>query len=108
MLTVRRAEAHSHRNKGWEDFTDAVIRDLNVNTAGVVFLLWGGPAQKKKKLINPAKHHIVTAPHPSPLSAHRGFFGSKCFSKANELLRGQGSSEIDWNSVSAEGADVAE
>jgi uracil-DNA glycosylase len=96
VLTVRAHEAHSHRNRGWEIFTDAVIRVLNEREDPVIFLLWGRPAQEKEKLISNPKHHILKAPHPSPLSAHRGFFGCKHFSKTNEILRLMGKREINW------------
>ena len=86
VLTVREGEAHSHRNKGWEKFTDEVIRKLSEREKPVVFILWGRPAQEKKKLIDVSKHAIVESFHPSPLSASRGFFGSKPYSKANTVL----------------------
>ena len=84
VLTVREGQAHSHRNKGWETFTDEVIRKLSAPEKPVVFILWGRPAQEKKKLIDVSKHAIVESFHPSPLSASRGFFGSKPYSKAND------------------------
>ncbi|BCB05991.1 uracil-DNA glycosylase [Bacillus sp. KH172YL63] len=96
VLTVQDGKAHSHRGKGWERLTDQVISLLNERDKPVVFMLWGKPAQGKKKLIDASKHFIVTAPHPSPLSAHRGFFGSRPFSQANGFLREQGMGEIDW------------
>ncbi len=95
-LTVRARQAGSHQNKGWEKFTDAAISSLSEQRAGLIFLLWGSYAQSKAALINTSKHHILTAPHPSPLSAHRGFSGCKHFSLANGLLRQQGKEEIDW------------
>ncbi len=95
-LTVRANTAGSHQNKGWELFTDAVIKKLSDEKSGLVFLLWGNYAIAKQALIDPTKHHILTAVHPSPLSAHRGFFGCKHFSMTNEILRGQGKAEIDW------------
>jgi len=95
-LTVRDHQAGSHQNKGWEQFTDAVIKILSDKKAGIVFLLWGKFAISKKKLIDTSKHHILTSVHPSPLSAYRGFFGCKHFSKTNELLAKQGDKEIDW------------
>ncbi len=95
-LTVRARHAGSHQNKGWEQFTDAAINALSEQRSGLVFLLWGSFAQAKAALINKSKHYILTAPHPSPLSAHRGFFGCKHFSKTNTLLRKQGKEEIDW------------
>lgn len=96
MLTVRQANAHSHAKKGWESFTDELIRAVSAQRSGVVFLLWGRPAQSKAKLIAKAKHHILQAAHPSPLSASRGFFGCKHFSKTNGLLRDAGIRPIDW------------
>lgn len=97
VLTVRDGEAHSHKGVGWETFTDTVIQSLNEKDEPVVFLLWGRPAQSKLPLIDTTKHHVLTSAHPSPLSARRGFFGSKPFSKTNELLRSAGRSEIDWS-----------
>ncbi len=97
VLTVREGEAHSHKGRGWETFTDTVIRSLNAKEEPVVFHLWGRPAQSKLPLIDTTKHHVLTAAHPSPLSARRGFFGSKPFSKVNELLKNSGHSEIDWS-----------
>lgn len=96
VLTVKEGQAHSHKTLGWERFTDKVIDVLNQEKSGLVFLLWGAHAQKKAKQINAEKHHVLHAPHPSPLSAHRGFFGCKHFSKANELLSKQGQKAIDW------------
>ena len=96
VLTVREGEAHSHRGKGWEHFTDKVITLLNEREKPVIFILWGKPAQSKLSLIDEEKHKIIMSVHPSPLSARRGFFGSKPFSKVNELLREQGEQEIDW------------
>ncbi|MDP5274765.1 uracil-DNA glycosylase [Chengkuizengella axinellae] len=96
VLTVREGQAHSHKGKGWETFTDQVITSLNERQEPVVFILWGRPAQMKRKLITAPQHHIIASPHPSPLSAHRGFFGSKPFSKVNEFLREMGKEEIDW------------
>jgi uracil-DNA glycosylase len=96
VLTVEEGKAHSHRGKGWEQFTDRVIRLLNEREMPMVFLLWGKPAQSKRTLIDESKHKIITAPHPSPLSAHRGFFGSKPYSRTNQFLRKQGLGEIDW------------
>ncbi|KAH9499176.1 hypothetical protein Btru_004348 [Bulinus truncatus] len=95
-LTVKSGQANSHAGHGWEQFTDAVINWLNSNLNGVVFMLWGAYAQKKGARIDKKKHHILTAVHPSPLSAHRGFIGCKHFSKCNELLKKDGKSEIDW------------
>ena len=96
VLTVRAQAAGSHRGHGWEKFTDAVIRKVNEKRDPVVFVLWGGPAQKKTKWIDAGRHAIVTAAHPSPLSAHRGFFGSRPFSAVNQALRGWGQEELDW------------
>jgi uracil-DNA glycosylase len=96
VLTVEEGKAHSHRGKGWEEFTDEVIRLLNERKLPMVFLLWGKPAQSKRSLIDESRHKIITAPHPSPLSAHRGFFGSRPYSQANQFLKEQGMNEIDW------------
>ncbi len=96
VLTVEQAQAHSHAKKGWETFTDAMLCYLNQHTSGVVFLLWGAHAQKKAQLIDAQKHHVLAAPHPSPLSARRGFFGCGHFSKANQILSSQNETEIDW------------
>jgi uracil-DNA glycosylase len=95
-LTVRAHQAGSHQKKGWEQFTDAAITAVSKNKTGVIFLLWGAYAQAKSAIIDHSKHFVLTAPHPSPLSVTRGFFGCKHFSKTNELLRMQGKSEIDW------------
>jgi uracil-DNA glycosylase len=95
-LTVRAHQAGSHQNKGWEQFTDAAIRALSDKRTGLVFLLWGSYAQAKQALIDMGKHHVLKAPHPSPLSASRGFFGCRHFSLANKLLSQQGLQEIDW------------
>jgi uracil-DNA glycosylase len=96
VLTVEAGKAHSHARLGWETFTDHVIRAVNDHCQGVVFLLWGSHAQKKGAMIDPARHHVLAAPHPSPLSAHRGFFGCRHFSRTNELLAQQGKAPIDW------------
>ncbi|KIY22036.1 uracil-DNA glycosylase [Mesobacillus subterraneus] len=96
VLTVRKGEAHSHKGKGWEIFTDKVIKLLNEREAPVIFILWGKPAETKRKLIDESKHKIIQSAHPSPLSASRGFFGSKPFSKVNEILRQSDRQEIDW------------
>ena len=96
VLTVRSGEANSHRDQGWEDFTDATIRVISENLENVVFILWGRPAQMKEKLIDSSKHLILKAPHPSPLSSYRGFFGSKPFSKSNEYLLAHGKIPINW------------
>ena len=96
VLTVEKANAGSHAKKGWEIFTDNVIQHINQKNNGVVFLLWGSYAIKKSTLIDAQKHYTLTAVHPSPLSAYRGFFGCKHFSKANELLIKQGKEPIRW------------
>ncbi|NWL86066.1 MULTISPECIES: uracil-DNA glycosylase [unclassified Paenibacillus] len=96
VLTVRAHEANSHKNQGWESFTDKVIETVNRKEEPVVFLLWGSHAQKKVELITNPRHRIIRSPHPSPLSAHRGFFGSRPFSRTNEFLREAGLPEIDW------------
>ena len=96
VLTVRAHQANSHQGKGWEQFTDAVIRAVNEKEEPVVFLLWGRPAQLKKNMLNNPKHLILEAPHPSPLSAYRGFFGCRHFSKANQFLVANGLEPVDW------------
>ena len=96
VLTVRAHQANSHRGMGWEQFTDAAIRVLNEQDRPIVFILWGSPAQKKAQMLNNPKHLILKAPHPSPLSAYRGFFGSRPFSKTNEFLVKNGLEPIDW------------
>ncbi|RUL53113.1 uracil-DNA glycosylase [Lysinibacillus antri] len=98
VLTVRQGEANSHKGVGWEQFTDTVIGKLAMRDEPIVFVLWGKPAQTKRAIIekNGAHHYILQAPHPSPLSAHRGFFGSKPFSKINEKLVEWGKEPIDW------------
>ena len=96
VLTVRSGQAGSHRNAGWEIFTSRIIEILNVRAEPVIFILWGRDAQNKKALISNSQHPIIASPHPSPLSAHRGFFGSRPFSRANELLKTQGTDPIDW------------
>lgn len=98
-LTVRASQPGSHQNHGWEPFTDQVIKTISELRAGVVFLLWGKFAQDKESLIDTSKHFVLKAPHPSPFSANRGFFGCHHFSKANEILRNNGMGEIDWNPV---------
>lgn len=96
-LTVRAHQAGSHQNKGWENFTDAVIGKLSLEKEGLIFMLWGGFAKRKAGLIDAGKHHILTSGHPSPLSANRGlWFGNKHFSKANEILEKKGKEPIDW------------
>lgn len=96
VLTVRAHMANSHHGKGWEEFTDAAIRALNEQDRPIVFILWGRPAQMKKNMLNNPKHLILEAPHPSPLSAYRGFFGSRPFSKTNAFLAENGLEPIDW------------
>jgi uracil-DNA glycosylase len=96
VLTVEQGKAHSHAKWGWETFTDAVIDAVNRHQQGVVFLLWGSHAQKKGMHIDTSKHHVLSAPHPSPLSAHRGFLGCKHFSQTNQLLSSQNKSPINW------------
>lgn len=96
VMTVEAKKAGSHRNNGWEQFTDAVIRKVNEKREPVVFVLWGGFARKKAKLIDRSKHTIIESAHPSPLSAHNGFFGSKPFSRINDALKANGQKEIDW------------
>jgi len=95
-LTVRAHQAGSHQNRGWEQFTDAVIQQLSQKREGLVFLLWGNYARAKAALIDKTKHYILETVHPSPLSAHAGFFGCKHFSKTNAILRESGKSEIIW------------
>lgn len=95
-LTVRASQAGSHQGKGWEEFTDAVIKTISEKAENVVFILWGSYAIKKKSLINASKHCILTAPHPSPLSSYRGFFGCKHFSQTNAYLATQGKTPIEW------------
>lgn len=97
VLTVRKSEAHSHAGIGWETFTDNAIECLNRHKEGLVFLLWGSPAQKKGANIDVTKHTVLKSVHPSPLSAYRGFLGCGHFSKTNEILRKQGQTEINWN-----------
>ena len=96
VLTVRAHEANSHKGIGWEKFTDAAIRILNQQDRPIVYLLWGSPAQKKAASVDNPKHLLLKAPHPSPLSAYRGFFGCKHFSQANEFLQTNGLTPIDW------------
>ena len=95
-LTVRASQAGSHQGKGWEEFTDAVIKTISEKAENVVFILWGSYAIKKKSLINASKHCILTAPHPSPLSSYRGFFGCKHFSQTNTYLTSKGKTPINW------------
>lgn len=96
VLTVRAHQANSHHGKGWEEFTDAAIRALNEQNRPIVFMLWGRPAQMKENMLNNPKHLILKAPHPSPLSAYRGFFGSRPFSQTNIFLKSHGIEPIDW------------
>lgn len=96
VLTVRAHQANSHQNLGWEEFTDAAIRVLDGQDQPIVFILWGRPARMKKKMLHNPNHYILEAPHPSPLSADRGFFGSRPFSQTNAFLEGKGIAPIDW------------
>ena len=96
VLSVEAGEAGSHRNRGWETFTDEVIKLVNTRREGVVFMLWGSYAQRKGAMIDTARHCVLQAPHPSPLSAHRGFFGCGHFRAANEYLQGRGLEPVDW------------
>ncbi len=96
VLTVQASQAGSHQKCGWERFTDAVVAALNQEKAGIVFLLWGSYAQKKGAIVDRAKHHVLEAPHPSPLSAHRGFFGCGHFSQTNAYFSAKGETAIDW------------
>ena len=96
VLTVRAHQAFSHQGKGWEQFTDAIIREVNAQKRPIVYMLWGKPAQSKIPMLNNPEHLILKAPHPSPLSAYRGFFGCKHFSQANEFLASNGIDPIDW------------
>ncbi|MBQ2245826.1 MAG: uracil-DNA glycosylase [Selenomonadales bacterium] len=96
VLTVREYQANSHQGIGWEEFTDHIITLLNQRKEPMVFILWGRPAQRKQSMITNPDHLVITSPHPSPLSAYRGFFGSRPFSKANEFLAKHGMAPIDW------------
>ncbi len=96
VLTVERGLAGSHHGKGWEAFTEAVVDHLNREREGLVFLLWGSPAQAKARQVDLQRHHVLKAPHPSPLSAHRGFLGCRHFSRANAWLAARGSEGVDW------------
>ena len=96
VLTVEKSKPLSHQNKGWEIFTDKVIDHLNRRSDPVIFLLWGSPARKKRVLITEARHYVIEAPHPSPFSAHYGFFGHKPFSKTNDQLKSWGLKPLDW------------
>ena len=97
VLTVEAGRAASHQGKGWEQFTDAVIREVNASTRPVVFILWGNYAQRKAAFVDATRHCVIKSAHPSPLSAHNGFFGSKPFSRANAFLESHGEAPIDWN-----------
>lgn len=96
VLTVREHQAFSHHNQGWEQFTDRIIELLNEREKPMAFILWGTPARKKKAMITNPRHYIVESPHPSPLSANRGFFGSRPFSRVNQFLESCGETSIDW------------
>ncbi len=96
VLTVEQSRAASHQGRGWETFTDAAVAALNQQREGLVFLLWGSYAQKKGAIIDQSKHLVLKSPHPSPLSAHRGFFGNRHFSQANQYLQQQGQEPINW------------
>ena len=97
VLTVRAHAANSHRGRGWEEFTDATIAALNSQDRPIVYMLWGSPAQRKASMLNNPKQLVLKAPHPSPLSAYRGFFGCRHFSKANDFLTANGIEPIDWS-----------
>lgn len=99
VLSVEHGQAASHQGKGWEQFTDAAVKQLGAHRDGLVFLLWGSYAQKKGAIVDRSKHCVLSAPHPSPLSAHRGFFGCKHFSQANEYLVKSGRDAIDWLAI---------
>ena len=96
VLTVREHAANSHHDQGWEIFTDKIISLLNEREKPLVFILWGSPARRKKSMITNPKHYIIESPHPSPLSAFRGFFGSRPFSRTNDFLKTTGQEPIDW------------
>ena len=96
VLTVRAHQAGSHRGRGWEQFTDAIIRAVNSQNRPVVYMLWGAPAQAKRQMLDNPRHLVLTAPHPSPLSAYRGFFGCRHFSQCNAFLEAHGEKPIDW------------
>lgn len=100
VLTVRAHQAHSHRGLGWESFTDATIHILDSQEWPIAFILWGAPAQQKRAMLHNPRHLVLTAPHPSPLSAYRGFFGSRPFSKVNDFLEKNGEKPIDWQLLS--------
>lgn len=96
VLTVRKDQANSHQGKGWEKFTDRAIEILSDKRSNLVFILWGGPSQKKAAKVNPDHHHLIISPHPSPLSSYRGFFGSCPFSRTNQYLESNGISPVNW------------
>lgn len=96
VLTVREHQANSHHGQGWEIFTDKIISTLNAREKSLVFILWGAPARRKKAMITNPKHYIIESAHPSPLSANRGFFGSRPFSRTNDFLRSIGETPVDW------------
>lgn len=96
-LTVEASRAGSHQKRGWEEFTDSVIRHLSTHHTGIIFLLWGRYARDKGQLIDPYRHHVLTAAHPSPFAADKGFFGCRHFSRTNKLLEQQGKAPIDWS-----------
>ena len=104
LLSVRANEPLSHQGKGWEEFTDSILKAMNERKDPVVFVLWGAHAQKKKALINSKRHKVLESAHPSPLSAYRGFFGSKIFSRINEQLRELQKQEIDWSKITVNGS----
>ena len=104
VLSVEQGKAGSHQGHGWEDFTDAVIAHINTLDQPIVFMLWGAPAQKKAALLDNANHLILKAPHPSPLSAHRGFLGCKHFSQVNDFLKKNNIDTVDWALTDAQGA----
>lgn len=104
VLTVRADEPNSHQKRGWEVFTDAILAALSRDRTGLVFLLWGKPAQSKRRLVDEGKHLVLAAAHPSPLAASRGFFGSRPFSATNQYLEATGSSPIQWNPAAPTGA----
>jgi len=97
VLTVRDGEPASHSKIGWGKFTDTIIQKISEEKSGVIFILWGNFAKGKKSLIDTSKHHIIASPHPSPFSAHNGFFGSRPFSRTNQILKESGKSEINWS-----------
>ena len=99
VLTVERGRAGSHQGRGWETFTDRIVAILNEQCDGLVFMLWGSYAQKKGAIVDRDRHCVLAGPHPSPLSAHRGFFGCRHFSKANRYLVAHGKAPIDWLAV---------